>query len=59
MTVPRWRSRIDTLMLAKLLEGAPYALGMVERLRRDHGRRHGPANVLSVPAARLGDAQSG
>ena len=23
-------------MLAQLLEGAPYALGMVERLRRDH-----------------------
>ena len=23
-------------MLAQLLEGAPYALGMVQRLRRDH-----------------------
>jgi aspartyl-tRNA(Asn)/glutamyl-tRNA(Gln) amidotransferase subunit A len=27
---------LDDLMLAQLLEGAPYALGMVERLRRDH-----------------------
>jgi aspartyl-tRNA(Asn)/glutamyl-tRNA(Gln) amidotransferase subunit A len=28
--------RLDDLMLAQLLEGAPYALGMVQRLRRDH-----------------------
>jgi aspartyl-tRNA(Asn)/glutamyl-tRNA(Gln) amidotransferase subunit A len=27
---------LDDLMLAQLLEGAPYALGMVQRLRRDH-----------------------
>src|SRR6266581_555773 len=27
---------LDDLMLAQLLEGAPYALGMVRRLRRDH-----------------------
>ncbi|MGH7416172.1 MAG: amidase, partial [Candidatus Rokuibacteriota bacterium] len=29
--------QLDDLMLAQLLEGAPYALGMAERLRRDHG----------------------
>jgi aspartyl-tRNA(Asn)/glutamyl-tRNA(Gln) amidotransferase subunit A len=27
---------LDDLMLAQLLDGAPYALGMVQRLRRDH-----------------------
>jgi len=27
--------QLDDLMLAQLLEGAPYALGMVRRLRRD------------------------
>ena len=27
---------LDDLMLAQLLEGAPHALGMVQRLRRDH-----------------------
>ena len=27
---------LDDLMLAQMLEGAPYALGMVQRLRRDH-----------------------
>ena len=27
---------LDDLMLAQLLEGAPYVLGMVQRLRRDH-----------------------
>jgi hypothetical protein len=26
--------QLDDLMLAQLLEGAPYALGMVRRLRR-------------------------
>jgi aspartyl-tRNA(Asn)/glutamyl-tRNA(Gln) amidotransferase subunit A len=41
--------RLDDLMLAQLLEGAPYALGMVERLRRDHGLPHEPANVFSFP----------
>ena len=46
--------RLDDLMLAQLLEGAPYALGMVERLRRDHGLHHEPANVFSFPASRLG-----
>jgi len=31
----RARIPLDDLMLAQLLEGAPYALGMVRRLRRD------------------------
>jgi hypothetical protein len=37
-------------MLAQLLEGAPYALGMVRRLRRDHDVHHEPANVFTFPA---------
>jgi hypothetical protein len=41
--------RLDHLMLAQMLEGAPYALGMVERLRRDHGLHHEPANIFNVP----------
>lgn len=40
---------LDELMLAQLLEGAPYALGMVRRLRRDHDLHHEPANVFSFP----------
>jgi aspartyl-tRNA(Asn)/glutamyl-tRNA(Gln) amidotransferase subunit A len=51
--------QLDDLMLAQMLEGAPYALGMAARLRRDHGLHHEPANVFSFPAARLGDARSG
>jgi hypothetical protein len=43
--------KLDELMLAQLLEGAPYALGMVERLRRDHEVHHEPANVFSFPPA--------
>ena len=39
--------QLDDLMLAQLLEGAPYALGMVQRLRRDHDLHHEPANVFS------------
>src|ERR687887_1764309 len=34
---------------AQLLEGAPYALGMVHRLRRDHRYEHEPANVFRFP----------
>ncbi len=49
--------RLDELMLTQLFEGAPYALGMAERLRRDHGPHHEPANIFSFPASRLGDAQ--
>jgi hypothetical protein len=41
--------------LTQLVEGAPYALGMVERLRRDHALGHEPANVFTFPPARLGD----
>jgi aspartyl-tRNA(Asn)/glutamyl-tRNA(Gln) amidotransferase subunit A len=41
--------QLDDLMLAQLLEGAPYALGMVQRLRRDHDVHHEPANVFSFP----------
>jgi aspartyl-tRNA(Asn)/glutamyl-tRNA(Gln) amidotransferase subunit A len=42
--------KLDDLMLAQLLEGAPYAVGMVQRLRRDHEPHHEPANVFSFPA---------
>jgi aspartyl-tRNA(Asn)/glutamyl-tRNA(Gln) amidotransferase subunit A len=41
--------RLDELMLTQLVEGAPYALGMAERLRRDHGIHHEPANIFSFP----------
>jgi aspartyl-tRNA(Asn)/glutamyl-tRNA(Gln) amidotransferase subunit A len=40
---------LDDLMLAQLLEGAPYALDMTRRLRRDHDPHHEPANVFSFP----------
>jgi len=45
--------QLDDLMLAQLLEGAPYALAMVQRLRRDHDVHHEPANVFSFPTTRL------
>lgn len=41
---------LDDGQFAQLLEGAPYALAMVGRLRRDHGYADGPANVFSFPA---------
>jgi aspartyl-tRNA(Asn)/glutamyl-tRNA(Gln) amidotransferase subunit A len=44
--------QLDDQMLAQLLEGAPYALGMVRRLRRDHDLAHEPANVFSFPPVR-------
>jgi Asp-tRNA(Asn)/Glu-tRNA(Gln) amidotransferase A subunit family amidase len=44
---------LDDLMLAQLLEGAPYALDMVRRPRRDHDIHHEPANVFSFPAGDL------
>src|SRR2546426_1064149 len=44
--------QLDELMLAQLLEGAPYALGMAQRLRRDHDLHHEPANVFSFPPSR-------
>jgi hypothetical protein len=37
---------LDEQSFAQLLEGAPYARGMVKRLRRDHGFDHAPANVF-------------
>jgi aspartyl-tRNA(Asn)/glutamyl-tRNA(Gln) amidotransferase subunit A len=40
---------LDDLLLAQLLEGAPHALAMVQRLRRDHDVHHEPANVFSFP----------
>jgi aspartyl-tRNA(Asn)/glutamyl-tRNA(Gln) amidotransferase subunit A len=46
--------QLDDLMLAQLLEGAPYALAMVQRLRRDHDVHHEPANVFSFPPSRVG-----
>jgi len=48
--------QLDELMVAQLLEGAPYALGMVRRLRRDHDPAHEPANVFSFPPARAPEA---
>jgi aspartyl-tRNA(Asn)/glutamyl-tRNA(Gln) amidotransferase subunit A len=48
--------RLDDQMLAQLLEGAPYALGMVERLRRDHGLHHEPASVPTFPRGCAPDA---
>ncbi|HYB44307.1 MAG TPA: amidase [Candidatus Methylomirabilis sp.] len=42
---------LDDLMLAQLCEGAPHALAMAERLRRDHRPHHEPANVFSFPAS--------
>jgi aspartyl-tRNA(Asn)/glutamyl-tRNA(Gln) amidotransferase subunit A len=51
--------RLDDLMLAQLFEGAPHALAMAERLRRDHSLHHAPANVFSFPAAWLGDGPAG
>ena len=38
---------------APLLEGAPYALGMSQRRRRDHRDAHEPANVFRFPASIL------
>jgi aspartyl-tRNA(Asn)/glutamyl-tRNA(Gln) amidotransferase subunit A len=45
---------LDDQMLAQLFEGAPHALAMARRLRRDHGLPDAPANVFSFPAARRG-----
>jgi aspartyl-tRNA(Asn)/glutamyl-tRNA(Gln) amidotransferase subunit A len=52
MAARRAGLELDDLVMAQLLEGAPYALRMVERLRRDHGLHHEPANVFSFPASR-------
>ena len=37
----------------QLVEGAPYALGMVQRLRRDLGYADEPANVFSFPRSSI------
>jgi len=42
--------KLSELHFAQLLEGAPYALGMLERLRRDHGYADEPALVFQFPA---------
>ncbi len=47
--------QLDDLMLAQLLEGAPYALSMVQRLRRDHDPHHEPASVFSFPPSRASE----
>ena len=41
---------LNDAQFASLLEGAPYALRMVQRLRREHGYANEPANVFSFPA---------
>jgi aspartyl-tRNA(Asn)/glutamyl-tRNA(Gln) amidotransferase subunit A len=43
--------KLDDEQFAQLLEGAPYALGMVQRLRRDHSYTDEPANVFRFPAS--------
>jgi aspartyl-tRNA(Asn)/glutamyl-tRNA(Gln) amidotransferase subunit A len=43
--------RLDDAMLAEFCQGAPHALRMAERLRRDHGLVDPPANVFSLPAS--------
>jgi aspartyl-tRNA(Asn)/glutamyl-tRNA(Gln) amidotransferase subunit A len=43
--------KLNEEQFAQLLEGAPYALGMVKRLRRDHGYADEPANIFSFPAS--------
>ena len=42
--------QLNDEQFAQLLEGAPYALSMVKRLRRDHGYADEPANVFHFPA---------
>ena len=37
---------LDEQSFAQLLEGTPYALGMLKRLCRDHDFDHAPANVF-------------
>ena len=39
---------LDRRMLAQLLDGAPYALAMADRMPRDHGYAEAPANVLTL-----------
>lgn len=41
--------KLDGILFEQLLEGAPYALAMAKRLRRDHGFTDEPGNVFSFP----------
>jgi aspartyl-tRNA(Asn)/glutamyl-tRNA(Gln) amidotransferase subunit A len=43
--------RLNDEQFAQLLESAPYALSMVQRLRRDHRYANEPANVFRFPAS--------
>jgi aspartyl-tRNA(Asn)/glutamyl-tRNA(Gln) amidotransferase subunit A len=43
--------QLNDEQFAQLLEGAPYALSMVKRLRRDLGYADEPANVFRFPAS--------
>jgi aspartyl-tRNA(Asn)/glutamyl-tRNA(Gln) amidotransferase subunit A len=43
--------KLNDEQFAQLLEGAPYALGMVQRLRRDYSYADEPANVFRFPAS--------
>lgn len=43
--------KLNDEQFAQLLEGAPYALAMARRLRRDHGFADEPANVFSLPTS--------
>jgi aspartyl-tRNA(Asn)/glutamyl-tRNA(Gln) amidotransferase subunit A len=43
--------KLNDEQFAQLLESAPYALGMAQRLRRDHGYADEPANVFRFPAS--------
>jgi aspartyl-tRNA(Asn)/glutamyl-tRNA(Gln) amidotransferase subunit A len=47
----RARLALNDEHFAQLLEAAPYALRMVQRLRRDHHYAHEPANVFHFPAS--------
>ena len=49
---------LEELHVAQLMEGAPYALAMVQRLRRDHDPHHEPSVVFSFPASLGGDPTS-
>jgi aspartyl-tRNA(Asn)/glutamyl-tRNA(Gln) amidotransferase subunit A len=42
--------RLNDEQFAQLLEGAPYALAMARRIRRDHGYADEPGNVFRFPA---------
>jgi hypothetical protein len=41
--------KLNAQQFEQLVEGAPYALGMVQRLRRDLGYEAQLANVFALP----------